>query len=144
MGLINLDPTLHEGERVVWRRPAAHSLSGRVVAGVLYLTSEALLFMPNRFNRRRDIVSTRLPRELIARVDTVGPGVSLAASRSGGLRRRLRVTAAAESVTAAAESMSAAAEGMTAAAEVHVFVINHAERAATELTTALRGSPEPT
>jgi hypothetical protein len=123
MGLINLDPTLHEGERVVWRRPAAHSLSDRVVAGVLYLTSEALLFMPNRFNRRRDIVSTRLPRGLIARVDTVGPGVSLAASRTGGLRRRLRVDA----------------DG-----EVHLFVINHAEQAATEITTALRGSPEPT
>ncbi len=37
MGLINLDPTLHQGEFVVWRRPAALSLPDRVVAGLLYL-----------------------------------------------------------------------------------------------------------
>ncbi len=38
MGLINLDPTLHQGEEVVWRRPAALSVKDHVVAGVLYLT----------------------------------------------------------------------------------------------------------
>jgi hypothetical protein len=122
MGLINLEPTLHEGELVVWRRPAARSLGDRVVAGVLYLTSEAILFMPNRLNRRRDIVSTRLPRDQIARVDTLSPAVSLASSRGGGMRRRLRVSVA---------------------DETHLFVVNHPEQVAAELTSALRESPGP-
>ena len=124
MGLINLDPTLHAGERVLWRRPAALSLSDRVVAGVLYLTSEALLFMPNRFNRRCYIVSTRVPRDQIKRLDTIDPAVSLGSLRNGGLRRRLRVTAADD--------------------EVHLFVINRLEGAVAELRAALRESPGPT
>ncbi len=118
MGLINLEPTLHAGEHVVWRRPAALSLSDRVVAGVLYLTTEAVLFMPNRFNRRRDIVSTRLARERIERVDTIAPVVALASSRNGGLRRRLR---------------------LCTSEETHVLVINHADHVAAELRDALYG-----
>lgn len=121
MGLINLEPTLHQGERVAWRRPAALSLSDHMVAGVLYVTSESLLFMPNRFNRRRDIVSTRLPLEQLTAVDTVAPVRSLGAKRNGGMRRRLRVTAGLDSL---------------------LFVINHPERVAEELTAALRESPE--
>jgi hypothetical protein len=121
MGLINLEPTLHEGERVVWRRPAALSLSDRMVAGLLYLTSESLLFMPNRFNRRRNIVSTRLPLGEATAVDTVGPVRSLAAKRNGSMRRRLRIQAGSESL---------------------LFVINHPEQVADELTAALRESPE--
>ena len=97
MGLINLDPTLHQGELVVWRRPAALSLRDHVVAGLLYLTSEAVLFMPNRFNRRRYIVSTRLPRAQIVEVDTVSPVVALRSNRNGGMRRRLRVDTTEES-----------------------------------------------
>jgi hypothetical protein len=121
MGLINLDPTLHQGEAVVWRRPAALSLKDHMVAGVLYLTSEAVLFMPNRFNRRSEIVSTRVPRERIVDVDTVSPVISLASKRNGGARRRLRV----DTVD-----------------EMHLFVINHADRVAEELRAALREWPE--
>lgn len=122
MGLINLEPTLHAGEEVLWRRPAALSLRDHVVAGVLYLTSEAVLFMPNRFNRRSDIVSTRLPRERIVDVDTVSPVISLASKRNGGARRRLRIDTA---------------------EEMHLFVINHPDRVAHELRGALREWPEP-
>lgn len=122
MGLINLDPTLHQGEQVVWRRPAGLSLGDRMVAGLLYLTSEAVLFMPNRFNRRHDIVSTRLPRERIVEVDTVSPLISLRSKRSGGIRRRLRLGMGEES---------------------HLFVINHPEQVAQELRAALRESPGP-
>ena len=117
VGLINLDPTLHRDELVQWRRPAALSLPDHMVAGLLYLTSEAVLFMPNRFNRRRDIVSTRLPRARIVDVDTVSPVVALRSKRNGGMRRRLRVDTAEES---------------------HLFVINHPERVAEELRAALR------
>ena len=122
MGLINLDPTLHQGERVLWRRPAALSLRDHMVAGVLYLTSEAVLFMPNRFNRRHDIISTRLPRAGIVDVDTVSPVVALRSNRNGGMRRRLRVDTA---------------------DETHLFVINHPEQVAEELRVALRESPRP-
>jgi hypothetical protein len=122
MGLINLEPTLHEGEQVFWRRPAALSLSDHMVAGVLYVTSESLLFMPNRFNRRRDIVSTRVPIGQITGVDTLDPVMSLAVKRNGGMRRRLRVHF-----------------GQDAA----LFVINHPEQVAGELRDALRESPEP-
>lgn len=120
MGLINLEPTLHDGERVLWRRPAARSLSDHVVAGVLHLTSEALLFMPNRFNRRRDLVSTRLPHAQIAQIDTVDPVIALGSRRTGAMRRRLRVRSG---------------------EEVHLFVIGHPEQVADELRSALRGSP---
>ena len=122
MGLINLDPTLHQGELVVWRRAAALSLPDHMVAGVLYLTSEAVLFMPNRFNRRHDIVSTRVPRTQIVDVDTVKPVVALRSKRNGGMRRRLRVDTDEES---------------------HLFVINHPEQVAEELRVALREWPEP-
>lgn len=121
MGLINLEPTLHEGEQVVWRRPAALSLTDHVVAGLLHLTSEAVLFMPNRFNRRRDIVSTRVPLHQIGDVDTVAPTMSLAAKRNGGMRRRLR---------------------LHADQEAYLFVINHPEQVADELRVALREWPE--
>ena len=122
MGLINLEPTLHEGEQVLWRRPAALSLGDHTVAGLLYLTSESVLFMPNRFNRRRDIVSTRIPLGQATGVDTVAPVRSLRAKRNGGMRRRLRLLAGQESL---------------------LFVINHPERVADELTAALRELPGP-
>jgi hypothetical protein len=122
MGLINLEPTLHENEQVVWRRPAALSLSDRMVAGVLYVTSESVLFMPNRFNRRRDIVSTRIPLGQTNGFDTVEPARSLVAKRNGGMRRRLRLRAGTESL---------------------LFVINHPEQAADELRAALHELPEP-
>jgi hypothetical protein len=121
MGLINLEPTLHEGEQVVWRRPAARSLTNRTVPGTLYLTTEALVFMPNRLNRRRDIISTRIPRAQLAAIDTVDPVLSLSAQRSGGLRRRLRAISA---------------------EETHLFVIKHPDRVARELRSAAHGSPE--
>ena len=120
MGLINLEPTLHEGEQVVWRRPAGLSLSDRLVAGLLLLTSEALVFMPNRFNRRRYIVSTRVPIEQVTSVDTLDPAMSLAAKRNGGMRRRLRVCVGQDAL---------------------LFVINHPEQVADELRGALRESP---
>jgi hypothetical protein len=122
MGLINLEPTLHEGEQVVWKRPAALSLSDHTVAGLLYLTSESVVFMPNRFNRRRDIVSTRIARGQTTGVDTVDPVRSLTAKRNGGMRRRLRLHAGPEPL---------------------LFVINHPEQVAQELRAALRESPEP-
>jgi hypothetical protein len=122
MGLINLDPTLHQGEEILWRHPAALSLRDHMVAGLLYLTSEAVLFMPNRFNRRHDIVSTRLPREWIVEVDTVSPVVALRSKRNGGMRRRLR---------------------LDTAEETHLFVINHPERVAEQLRAVLRESPGP-
>jgi hypothetical protein len=121
MGLINLEPTLHEGEAIVWRRPAAHSLRDRAVPGMLFLTSVAVLFMPNRLNRRRYIVSTRIPLDRLHAADTVGPVVAFSSKRNGGLRRRLRVTAD---------------------DETHLFVINHPEQVAEELRAALRVSPE--
>jgi hypothetical protein len=122
MGLINLEPTLHEGEQVVWKRPAALSLNDRVVAGLLYLTSESVVFMPNRFNRRRDIVSTRIALGQTTGVDTVDPVRSLTSKRNGGMRRRLRLHTGPESL---------------------LFVINHPEQVAEELRAALRESPEP-
>jgi hypothetical protein len=123
MGLINLEPTLHEGEGVVWRKPAALSLDKRTVPGMLYLTTEALLFMPNRLNLRRDLISTRIPREQMTDVDTVDPRVSLRSRRNGELRRRLSVGTS---------------------EEMHLFVINHPEQVAQELRSAVRESPEPT
>ena len=122
MGLINLEPTLHDGEQVLWRRPAALSLSDRVVPGTLHLTSESVLFMPNRLNRRRDIVSTRIPIAEIASIDTLDPAMSRAAKRNGGMRRRLRVRFGQEAL---------------------LFVINHPEQIADELIDVLRGLPEP-
>jgi len=119
MGLINLEPTLHDGERVLWRRPAALSLPDRLVAGLLLLTSEAVVFMPNRLNRRRYIVSTRLSLGSISHVGTVEPVRSLSARRNGGMRRRLLIAAGDES---------------------HLLVINHPERVARELRSALPGS----
>jgi len=113
MGLINLEPTLHPGEEIRWRRPAARSLSDRTVAGMLYVTSHSLVFMPNRLNRRRDLVSTRIPLERIDVVDTIAPQRSLASKRSGGLRRRLLVTTLDE--------------------DEHLFVINQPDRVAREL-----------
>ncbi len=77
--------------------------------------------MPNRFNRRNEIVSTRVPRERIVDVDTVSPVISLASKRNGGARRRLRVDTV---------------------EEMHLFVINHADRVAEELRAALRVWPE--
>jgi hypothetical protein len=120
MGLINLEPTLHDGEQVLWRRPAALSLSDRMVAGTLHVTTESVLFMPNRFNRRRDIVSTRIPNAQVSSVDTLDPVVSLAAKRNGGMRRRLRVRFGQEAL---------------------LFVINHPEQVAGELIDALRELP---
>jgi hypothetical protein len=117
MGLINLEPTLHPGEEVRWRQPAAHSLEDRTVAGVLYATSDGLVFMPNRLNRRRYLVSTRIPGAQIASVDTAGPVRSVSARKNGGLRRRLRVTVH---------------DG-----EPELFVINHPERVARELRRLL-------
>lgn len=122
MGLINLEPTLHEGERVLWRRPAALSLSDHMVAGLLHVTSESVLFMPNRFNRRRDIVSTRIPIGQITGIDTLDPVMSLAAKRNGGMRRRVRVRSGQEML---------------------LFVVNHPEQVAGELIDVLHGSPEP-
>ncbi|HEX3802171.1 MAG TPA: hypothetical protein VHV75_04965 [Solirubrobacteraceae bacterium] len=123
MGLINLEPTLHNGEEVVWRRPAARSLERQTVPGMLYLTSDALLFMPNRLNRRRDIVSTRIPHEQLIAVDTIDPVLSRASRQNGGLRRRLRVQAP---------------------DETHLFVIKHPDQVAQELRASVRESPEPT
>jgi hypothetical protein len=120
MGLINLEPTLHQGEEIEWRRPAALSLASRTVPGTLYLTSVALLFMPNRLNRRRDIVSTRIPREQIEAVETAEPVVALASQRNGALRRRLRVKTADATL---------------------LFVINHPEQVAAEISSALPESP---
>jgi hypothetical protein len=122
VGLINLEPTLHEGERLLWRRPAALSLSDRMVTGVLHVTSEALLFMPNRFNRRRYIVSTRIPLTQVTQVDTLSAVRSLAAKRNGAMRPRLRVRAGEEEA---------------------LFVINHPEQVADALRAALHESPEP-
>jgi hypothetical protein len=122
MGLINLEPTLHEGEEIEWRRPAARSLPDRTIAGTLFLTSISVLFMPNRLNRRRYIVSLRIPHEQVEWVDTVRPPVTLKAQRSGGLRRRLRLSTAEED---------------------HLFVINHPEQVADEIRSALPELPEP-
>ncbi len=123
MGLINLEPTLHEGEEVVWRRPAAKSLDSRAVAGTLYLTSVAVLFMPNRLNRRRYMVSTRIPLDRLQHADTIDPVIAIGSQRNGGLRRRLRVVTDESAL---------------------LFVINHPERVAQELRAALPGSPGPT
>lgn len=122
MGLINLEPTFHEGEEVLWRRPAARSLSDRTVTGTLFLTSMSVLFMPNRLNRRRDIVSIRIPRAQVESVDTVRPVLARISQRNGGLRRRLRVTTPDEEL---------------------LFVINHPEQAVDEIRSALPASPEP-
>lgn len=122
MGLINLEPTFHEGEELLWRRPAARSLADRTVAGVLFLTSIGVVFMPNRLNRRRDIVSVRIPHDRIENIDTVAPVLARASRRNGGLRRRLRVTTADEAL---------------------LFVINHPEQVADEISCALPEWPEP-
>jgi hypothetical protein len=122
MGLINLEPTFHEGEELLWRRPAARSLTDRTVAGMLFLTSIGVIFMPNRLNRRRDIVSVRIPHDQIEGVDTLAPVLARASRRNGGLRRRLR---------------------MTTADETLLFVINHPEQVADEISSALPEWPEP-
>ena len=122
MGLINLEPTFHEGEELLWRRPAARSLADRTVAGVLFLTSIAVVFMPNRLNRRRYIVSVRIPHDQIESVDTLAPVLARTSRRNGGLRRRLR---------------------MTTVDETLLFVINHPEQVAAEISSALPEWPEP-
>jgi hypothetical protein len=122
MGLINLDPTLHQGEEIEWRRPAARSVPGRTIAGTLFLTSSSVLFMPNRLNRRRYIVSVRIPRDQVQSVDTIAPVVAIGSQRSGGLRRRLRVSTLEEE---------------------YLFVINHPEQVADEIRSALPELPEP-
>lgn len=113
MGLINLEPTLHPGELIRWRRPAARSLADRTVAGTLYATSHGIVFMPNRLNRRRDLVSTRVPLERIESIETMMPPRTLASRRSGGLRRRLAV--------------------MTIDGDEQLFVVNQPDRVAREL-----------
>ena len=122
MGLINLEPTFHEGEELLWRRPAARSLTDRTVAGMLFLTSIGVVFMPNRLNRRRYIVSIRIPHEQIESVDTLAPVLARASRRNGGLRRRLRLATAEETL---------------------LFVINHPEQVADEISSALPEWPEP-
>jgi hypothetical protein len=122
MGLINLEPTFHEGEELLWRRPAARSLTDRTVAGMLFLTSIGVIFMPNRLNRRRDIISVRIPHDQIESVDTLAPVLARASRRNGGLRRRLR---------------------MTTAEETLLFVVNHPEQVADEISSALPEWPEP-
>jgi hypothetical protein len=122
MGLINLDPTLHQGEEVLWRRPAARSLADRTVSGTLFLTSISVVFMPNRLNRRRDIISVRIPHEQLENIDTVSPVLARVSHRNGGLRRRLC---------------------LETAGETHLFVINHPEQVAAEIRSALPEWPEP-
>lgn len=63
MGFINLEPTLHAGETIRWTRPAALLAEERVVRGMLFATSEGLIFMPNRLNRRRDLIAQRIRRD---------------------------------------------------------------------------------
>jgi ribosomal protein L17 len=117
MGLINLEPTLRVGEEVQWRRPAAHSLEDRAVTGTLFLTTLGLVFMPNRLNRRRDLVSERIPHDDIVEVGVEDRAPSLASRKNGGLQRRLRV--------------------QTRHGDVHLFVIRHPDEVAAELGEAL-------
>lgn len=117
MGLINLEPTLHPGEEVRWRRPAARSLSDRTVAGTLYLSTHGIVFMPNRLNRRRDLVSMRIPSEQIADVGVADPVRSLSPKRDGSIRRRLALR----------EHQG----------DLHLFVINRPEQVAGELRSLL-------
>jgi hypothetical protein len=115
MGLINLEPSWHPGEEVRWRRPAARSRDDRVVSGTLFASTLALVFMPNRLNRHRDLVSVRIPWQQVRRIDTVAPSLSIAGRAGGGLRRRLRVLSADPETGA------------------ELFVINHPEQIAIEL-----------
>ncbi|HTW12234.1 MAG TPA: hypothetical protein VME01_05800 [Solirubrobacteraceae bacterium] len=119
VGLINLDPPLEPGERVLWRRPAALCLPGSTVAGTLHLTTDGFLFMPNRLNRRRNSNPTRITAQTVLGIDVAPPTRTLNAQRNGGLRARLRISAQ---------------DG------VHLFVINHPQQVAEQLQAL--GEPE--
>jgi len=115
MGLINLEPTLRDGEQIRWRKPAAHCVSERTVPGTLFVTTQALVFMPNRLNRRRDLVAHRIA---VADVESVGVQErSATITQRAALRRRVRVR--------------------TAIGDTFLFVVNNPDAAARELSTLL-------
>lgn len=94
MGLINLEPTLRDGEEVRWRRSAALCVGPRTVAGQLIATSLGLVFMPNRLNRRRDLVARRIPYGDLTEiaVQEREPSLTKLVRRdSSALQRRLRL-----------------------------------------------------
>lgn len=122
MGLINLEPTLHPGEEIRWRGPAARSRENRTVPGLIIATNQAIVFMPNRLNRRRDLISWRLSWEQVQRIDTAGPERNLAARKTGGLRRRVRVVSVEN--------------------ETELFVVNQPEQVSIQLRRLAPGEPE--
>jgi hypothetical protein len=113
MGVINLEPTWRDGEEVQWRRPAARCFEDHTVSGTLFATTLGLVFMPNRLNRRRHLVSERIPRDDLVALRVEERTASLASRRNGGLQRRLRVE--------------------TQHGDVHLFVIRHPDEVVTEL-----------
>jgi hypothetical protein len=123
MGLINLEPTLRDGEEIRWRRPAALALDDGTVAGTLFATTLAIVFMPNRLNRRRNLVAHRIPLENVAALAIQEPTRALreagALRQAGALRHRLRIE--------------------TNVGDAYLFVLNHPDEAATELQALLAG-----
>jgi hypothetical protein len=114
--LINLEPTLRDGEQIRWQRPAAYCVEGHTIAGVLFATTLGLVFMPNRLNRRRDLVSHRIPLDQLSGIGIAGRTRSL---YDGGLKRRLKVE--------------------TSIGDSYLFVVNHPDQVAEELRELTRG-----
>ena len=82
-------PSFNPGETVQWRIACNRQQGGLARGGLLWLTSEALVFEPHRFDARTGGQGRRIPLRDIAEV-TVSAGGD-APSLSGGLRPRLRL-----------------------------------------------------
>jgi hypothetical protein len=121
VGLINLEPTLRAGEEVLWRQAAAFCVEDHTVGGVLYATSIGLVFMPNRLNRRRDLVSQRIAREDQPNIAVAPPDRRWKTRSSGGMRHRVRVE--------------------TRHGDVYLFVVNHPDQVAQQLRELIAGAP---
>lgn len=88
MGLWVRRPTLLPGEAVEWRAACNWRQGARAVGGLLWLTSGALVFEPNRFDAATGGEGRRVALRDIAYVGEE-PGGS--PSVSGGLRPRIRL-----------------------------------------------------
>lgn len=89
MGAFIKSPALSGNERVVWKKTANHTQSGRAVGGRLYLTDTRLIFQPNRIDAATKGQPWSASLAAIEGVSTEAPDGNLF---SGGLRTRLQLS----------------------------------------------------
>jgi hypothetical protein len=110
MGLFNQTPPLLSGEVIRWKKPAGYSLETTAIGGTLFVTSIALVFMPNRLSSRRDWGPQRIPIDTIAKIAVQE---RTGTPYNGGMRRRLRIE--------------------TTSGEVHLIWVKHPDEVIPEL-----------